>query len=590
MRDPNAYFLTTAIDYPNSRPHIGTAFEKIGADVQARFRRMEGTPRPLPDGQRREHHQGLAGRREAAGSSPSPTSTTWPASSARSGRRWRSPTTTSSRRPRNATTSAAGNSSRRSTTPGDIYKKPYTGLYCDGCEAFKTEKEIVDGRCPNHPNRDSARSRRRITSSASPLRRPPAGPLRGQPRLHPAGEPAERDRQPGEVGPPDVSITRKGFTWGIPVPFDPEQTIYVWFDALLNYITAIGYGTDEARFAETWPADVHVIGKDITRFHCALWPAMLMSAGLPLPRRVFAHGFVYNKGAKISKSGGTAIDPMAVYKEYGSDAFRYYFMRECPFGGDGNFSEERFADLYNSDLADKLGNYYSRTLSMCVKYFGTVLCRADAVDATAWLGGVDLVGMVADLRTQVGTFQYSQALQRIWLELLEAANKYITVTQPFKLAKTDPEACRVVLVNLAEAVRVIAILIKPFPPPHGRDVLPLLRLLVGRPPGRPSATPTSCPAPSRPSCWSRPPSPMASLSRSSPRSRPSLPRPDRPQCDSTTRPTPTRSRAAGWDALRASGESYRSRRGSCFELSRRPPRRRSTSHRQPPSHGEGSPQ
>ena len=164
------------------------------------------------------------------------------------------------------------------------------------------------------------------------------------------------------------------------MPFDPEQTIYVWFDALLNYITAIGYGEDEARFRSHWPADVHVIGKDITRFHCALWPAMLMSAGLPLPKQVFAHGFVYNKGAKISKSAGTAIDPMDVFRVHGADAFRYYFMRECPFGGDGNFSDERFAEVYNADLANNLGNLYSRTLSMCVKYFNGRLDGSSAVD------------------------------------------------------------------------------------------------------------------------------------------------------------------------------------------------------------------
>jgi methionyl-tRNA synthetase len=232
----------------------------------------------------------------------------------------------------------------------------------------------------------------------------------------------------------------------------------------LNYITAIGYGTDEARFRALWPADVHVIGKDITRFHCALWPAMLMSAGLPLPRKVFAHGFVYNKGAKISKSAGTAIDPMDVFRVHGADAFRYYFTRECPFGGDGNFSEERFAEVYNSDLANNLGNLYSRTISMCVKYFDGRLAGSSGVDPTDWLAGLDIAALVADLRAQVGAFEYNVALQRIWLELLDAANRYIDATAPFKLAKTDLDACKAVLINLAEAIRVIAILIKPFLP------------------------------------------------------------------------------------------------------------------------------
>ena len=232
----------------------------------------------------------------------------------------------------------------------------------------------------------------------------------------------------------------------------------------MNYITAIGYGTDDERFRRLWPADVHVIGKDITRFHCALWPAMLMSAGLPLPRRVFAHGFVYNKGAKISKSSGTAIDPMDVFKRHGADAFRYYFMKECPFGGDGNFSEERFAEVYNSDLADNLGNTYSRVLTMCVKYFDGKLIGTSSVDSTAWLGGLDLSAVVEQVHALVGSFEYNLALQKIWLEVCNAATRYIEATQPFKLIKTDREATRVVLINLAEALRVIAILTKPFLP------------------------------------------------------------------------------------------------------------------------------
>src|SRR5690606_35279621 len=194
----------------------------------------------------------------------------------------------------------------------------------------------------------------------------------------------------------DVAITRKGFTWGIPVPFDEEQTIYVWFDALLNYVTAAGYGSDDARFATLWPADVHVIGKDITRFHCALWPAMLMSAGVDLPRKVFAHGFVYRKNEetgevqKLSKSLGNVVEPMDLIDKFSAEAFRYYFMSQCPFGGDGEFSFERFADAYNSALANNLGNLYSRILTMCLKYFEGNLGSVDGLDLTAWRGDLDL--------------------------------------------------------------------------------------------------------------------------------------------------------------------------------------------------------
>ena len=464
MSDGSRFFITTAIDYPNSRPHIGTAFEKIGADVQARFRRMEGATVHFQMGND-ENTIKVSQRADELGLAPKP----YVDDMARQFKEvWTALEVsfddfiqTSEERHEIGCQKFI----QAVFEAGDIYKKSYQGLYCNGCEAFKTEKELVDGRCPNHPN--------------TPLREVEeenyffklsdfADRLLAHYETNPEFiQPESRRNEIVNLvasGLQDVSISRRGFVWGIPVPFDPEQTIYVWFDALLNYITAVGYGSDEARFNRIWPADVHVIGKDITRFHCALWPAMLMSAGLPLPRQVFAHGFVYNKGAKISKSAGTAIDPMDVFRKHGADAFRYYFMKECPFGGDGNFSEERFAEVYNSDLADNLGNLYSRVLAMCVKYFGGILEGSAAIDPTAWQAGLDLPALVSDLRAKVGSFEYNVALQRVWLEVLNAANRYIEVTGPFKLVKTDPEACKVVLVNLAEAIRVAAILTKPFLP------------------------------------------------------------------------------------------------------------------------------
>jgi methionyl-tRNA synthetase len=470
MRDPSAYYLTTAIDYPNSRPHIGTAFEKIGADVQVRFRRMDGFHAHFLMGND-ENTIKVSQRAEELGVEPK----VYVDDMARQFRDvWKALDisfddfiqTSEDRHHTGCRTFI-----QAVYDAGDIYKKAYKGLYCNGCESFKTEKELVDGRCPNHPNValravEEENYFFRLSSFADRLL--------SHFEAHPDFIQPESRRNEivnlVQSGLQDVSITRKGFTWGIRVPFDPEQTIYVWFDALLNYITGIGYGTDGARFARLWPADVHVIGKDITRFHCALWPAMLMSAGLPLPRHVFGHGFVYRKNEqtgevqKIGKSLGNVVEPMEIIEKFSSEAFRYYFMSQCPFGGDGEFSFKRFAEVYNADLADNLGNLYSRTLSMCVKYFDGRLDGADAIDATAWRAGLDLAALAADLRSLVGSFQYNVALQRIWLDVLNAANRYIEVTQPFKLAKTDQAACKAVLVNLAEAVRVIAILIKPFLP------------------------------------------------------------------------------------------------------------------------------
>ncbi len=466
-RTANRYYLTTAIDYPNSRPHIGTAFEKIGADVQARFRRMERFAVHFQMGND-ENTIKVSQRAEELGIAPKP----YVDDMARQFCEvWQALEIslddfiqTSEERHKRGCQKFI----QAVYDAGDIYKKAYTGLYCNGCEAFKTEKELVDGRCPNHPNTPLMEVEEenyffRLSAFGDRL------------LAHYAANPGfiQPESRRNEIvnlvesGLQDVSITRRGFTWGIPVPFDPDQTIYVWFDALLNYITAVGYGSDEERFHQIWPADVHVIGKDITRFHCALWPAMLMSAGLPLPRQVFAHGFVYNKGAKISKSAGTAIDPMDVFKRHGADAFRYYFMKECPFGGDGNFSEERFAEVYNSDLADNLGNTYSRVLTMCAKFFDGKLDGSSSIDPTEWLGGIDLGALVEQLRDLVGSFEYNLALQKIWLEVCNAATRYIEVTGPFKLVKTDREAGKRVLINLAESLRVIAILIKPFLPGTG---------------------------------------------------------------------------------------------------------------------------
>jgi len=467
-----SYFLTTAIDYPNSRPHIGTAFEKIGADAQARFRRMEGHAVHFLMGND-ENTIKVSLRAEELGQEPKP----YVDDMARQFQEVWAALEISNDDFIQTSEERHHVGCRKFIQAvhdaGDIYKKAYVGLYCNGCEAFKTEKELTpEGRCPNHP----AVPLKQIEEENYFFRLSAfADRLLAHYRENPDFIQPESRRNEivnlVESGLQDVSITRKGFAWGIRVPFDEDQTIYVWFDALLNYITAIGYGTDHARFESLWPADVHVIGKDITRFHCALWPAMLMSAGLPLPKRVFAHGFVYRKDettgevVKESKSRpGGVVEPMDLVTKFSAEAFRFYFLAQCPFGGDGEFSFERFADSYNSALANNLGNLYSRSLSMVVKYFGGTLAGASEVDATAWRGTLDLPALVDELRGLVASFQYNVAIQRIWQDVLDAVNRYVQVTEPFKLIKVDPDACRAVLVNLADAIRVASILIKPFLP------------------------------------------------------------------------------------------------------------------------------
>ena len=258
---------------------------------------------------------------------------------------------------------------------GYIYKANYEGLYCEGCESFKTETDIKEagGVCPIHKTPPIKRSEPCYFFALSKFQERLLEYYESHPEFI---QPESRRNEIVTLAKSelkDVNITRTGEAWGIPVPFDTGFTIYVWFDALLNYITAIGYGSDEERFREWWPASIHVIGKDITRFHCALWPAMLMAAELEPPRTVFGHGFVNIKGEKISKTLGNVVEPMDIITKFSSEAFRYYFMRECPFPGDGDFSWQRFTDLYNADLANNLGNLYSRVVTVITKSYGGCL-------------------------------------------------------------------------------------------------------------------------------------------------------------------------------------------------------------------------
>jgi methionyl-tRNA synthetase len=476
MPEPRRFYQTTAIDYPNSRPHIGTAFEKIGADVQARYRRQQGYHVHFLMGND-ENTIKVVERAGQLGVEPKP----YVDDMARQFREvWQSLDIslddfiqTSEERHRIGCQKFI----QRVYDAGDIYKRNYESLYCEGCEEFKTESQLTpERRCPNHPNREL----KHVEEENYFFRLSKYGPRLLE--LYDARpdfiQPEGRRNEVVSLvrgGLEDVSISRRNFTWGIDIPWDAEHKIYVWFDALLNYITGVGYGTDEALFQKWWPADVHFIGKDITRFHCALWPAMLWSAGLELPKRVFAHGFVYIKNEatdevqKISKSLGNVIEPLDIVREFSSDAFRYYFMRECPFGGDGEFSFARFAASYNGDLANNLGNLFSRTISMAVRYFDGLLAGSRAIAPVDVFAKVDLPALVASVSADIEACRYSTALETVWRQVLDTGNRYIEETRPWLLANPakpehDLEACRRVLVNLAEAVRVTAILLRPFMP------------------------------------------------------------------------------------------------------------------------------
>jgi methionyl-tRNA synthetase len=469
MPAPSRFFLTTAIDYPNSRPHIGTAFEKIGADVQARYRRMEGYDVHFLMGND-ENTVKVAKRAAELGRAPKE----YCDEMARQFQDvWRALDISfdefvQTSEPRHHR--CASQFIQKVHDNGYIYKGSYDAWYCDGCESYKTDTEAKENNnlCAIHKTPLVRRNEPCYFFALSKfedrlLRFYDANPGFIQPEIR-------RNEMVALVkgGLQDVNITRQGQAWGIPVPFDPQFTIWVWFDALLTYFTGISYAQDEAEFKKWWPASIHFIGKDITRFHCTLWPAMLLAADLEPPRQVFSHGFVYLKGEKISKALGNVVEPMDIITKFSSDAFRYYFMRECPFPGDGDFSWQRFTDLYNADLANNLGNLYSRVVTLVTKNYGGCL------EGTAGKkpAGIDwnLEATVAQVKAHIEACQYNQALEKIWRQLNDPANQFADKKEPWKVVKSDKEAAKVVLFGLAEALRAAAILLKPFVPRSAQTI------------------------------------------------------------------------------------------------------------------------
>ncbi len=458
------WFQTTAIDYPNSRPHIGTAFEKLGADVQARYRRMEGYDVFFLMGND-ENTVKVSKRAAELGLDTQ----AYCDDMARQFREvwdaldisYDTFVQTSSERHKECCRKFI----QKVYDNGHIYKGSYEGWYCDGCEAFKTEKELEAGNCPIHKRPVVKRSEPchffRLSAFADRLLAfYEANPDFIQPESR-KNEIISLIKNDGLF---DVNITRRGETWGIPVPFDPEFTIWVWFDALLTYITGIGYGDERATFDKFWPADVHFIGKDITRFHCALWPAMLWAADEQPPKKVFGHGFVNIKGEKIGKALGNVVEPMDIITKFNVDAFRYYFLRECPYPGDGDFSWERFTEVYNSELANNLGNLLSRTIAIPTKNFDGVFGGTAGKTPESVVPGLDLAEFVATVRGHVEGCRYNLALQTIVQDFLTPTNQYLETNAPWKLVKTDTEAAKKVLFNATQTLRIASILLKPFIP------------------------------------------------------------------------------------------------------------------------------
>jgi methionyl-tRNA synthetase len=462
------FYLTTAIDYVNSRPHLGTAYEKIAADVIARYKRLAGFETRFVMGND-EHSQNVF---RSATEQGLPALEYCDRMEVEFTRTWRHLDVsyddfirTTEARHRAGVTDIVN----RIHAAGDIYEGSYEGWYCDGCEAFKQEKDLVDGRCPLHPTTPLQWIKEknhffRLSKYQQPLLE------------HFAANPgflvpeARRNEivRLLESGLDDISVSRAGQAWGIPLPFDPASVVYVWFDALVNYASAVGLGHDEAMFQRWWPADLHVIGKDITRFHTVIWPAMLMSAQLPLPRQVFAHGFMTLNGQRMSKSLGTIVDPVEAAGRHGVDPLRLYLVKEIGFGNDGDFSWTRYDERYNVDLANNLGNLVSRVTTMAGNY------RQGKLSPTAEPGPLAGVASaaLADYREQMDGFALEGGAAAAF-RIIDAANEYIASTEPWALAKDEANAAKLtqVLFDAAEAVRVAAVLLLPIMPRSAAEIL-----------------------------------------------------------------------------------------------------------------------
>ena len=463
------FYVTTAIDYVNDRPGLHHGYEKAGADALARFHRQRGQQVFFLTGTDEN-----ATRNEVAAKAQGITTRALVDQHAAEFKQMADAWQISYDRFIRTTdpdhVKGVQEFVRRWIQNDDVYLATYEGLYCLGCEAFKDEDELVDGRCPIHPTHPEYIERLREENFFFRLSKY-EGRLKELYRKDPdfCVPEARRNEVLGwlDRGLKDISVSRRNLTWGIPFPDHPDHVVYVWFDALINYVTGVGFGTDDKQFEKWWPADVHVIGKDITRFHCLFWPAMLMAAGVELPRQVFAHGFLAMGEGRLSRSSGNMIDPIAAAKEWGSDAIRYLVLRDAPFEKieDSPVSPEQFNARFNADLANGLGNLVSRSLKMVESYCEGVVPRpgGEGPSEIALHGVADRAMRAHD--EAAAQLHFSDALGAIF-SLVDAANKHYQETQPWKLAK-DPANGLAVAASLyagLEALRIVAHLLWPYMP------------------------------------------------------------------------------------------------------------------------------
>jgi len=456
---PDKFYITTAIAYVNSEPHIGYALELLYADVLARHHRMRDEDVFFMTGTD-EHGSKIFQAAERAKTDPQ-------AFINRISARFQMLADTLNisnddfiRTTEDRHTVASQELWRRAKMAGKIYKKKYTGLYCVGCESFKTDKDLINGKCPDHDTVPEHLEEENYFFKLTDYKDTLMKLFAFRPDfVVPNGRFNEVKEWVKDLE--DISISRSArqLTWGIPVPDDPDQVMYVWFDALTNYLTAAGF--PDERYKKYWPADVHVIGKEISRFHAVMWPAMLMAAGIEVPRKVAVHGHISVDGKKMSKTIGNVIDPFKLVEKFGAEPVRYFLLREIPFNSDGDFSEARFRERYDGDLANGVGNLVSRVLAMIEKYEnGVVPAVAPAVLESTWLA----------YEEHLDNYDFHLALADVW-NLVGSADKLVTEREPWVLAKTDKAELSKLLYVLAETIRHIALMLWPFMPETAENIL-----------------------------------------------------------------------------------------------------------------------